>query len=157
MLDYSYRIMYAGALMDAKEVLDNSENEADRFATTVLRAYGLQVMVDNTNETPYTEALLGNENPNPKWDNGEDVYRGVLAEMDEAESQLTDNSAMDSEDLVFDQNLTQWRGFANALRLRMYLRFIDANIDRDEFISRAQTLVQNNEFFTGDVCFLRFL
>lgn len=155
-LDYSYRIMYAGALMDAKEVLDNSENEADRFATTVLRAYGLQVMVDNTNETPYTEALLGNENPNPKWDNGEDVYRGVLAEMDEAESQLTDNSAMGSEDLVFDQNLTQWRGFANALRLRMYLRFIDANIDRDEFISRTQTLVQNNEFFTGDAAFSGF-
>lgn len=155
-LDYSYRIMYAGALMDAKEILDNSENEADRFATTVLRAYALQVMVDNTSEVPYSEALMGNENPNPKWDNGENVYRGVLAEMDEAESLLTNNSAMESDDLVFDQNLDQWRGLANALRLRMYLRFVDANVDRDAYIQRIQALVQANDFFTGDAAFSGF-
>lgn len=66
LMDYSYRIIYAGALMDAQEVLDKSTNPADRFATTVLRAYVLQVMVDNTNEAPYSEALKGNSVSNPK-------------------------------------------------------------------------------------------
>lgn len=46
-MDYSYRIIYAGALEDAQQVLDKSENAADRFATTVLCAYIFQVMVDN--------------------------------------------------------------------------------------------------------------
>lgn len=155
-LDYSYRILYAGALMDAKEVLDKSENEADRFATTVLRAYAFQVMVDNTSDAPYSEACMGATNPNPKWDKGEDIYKGVLAELDAAEALLTSNSAMESEDLVFDQDLNQWKGFANALRLRMYLRFIDANIDRDAYIQKVQALVQANEFFTGDAAFSGF-
>ena len=65
-------------------------------------------------------------------------------------------SAMESEDLVFDQDLNQWKGFANALRLRMYLRFIDANIDRDAYIQKVQALVQANEFFTGDAAFSGF-
>ena len=110
LMDYSYRIIYAGALMDAQEVLEKSTNPADRFATTVLRAYVLQVMVDNTNEAPYSEALKGNSVSNPKWDNGEDVYKGVLAEMDAAEAALTDNASMDSQDLIFNRDMKQWKG-----------------------------------------------
>lgn len=156
LMDYSYRIIYAGALMDAQEVLDKSTNPADRFATTVLRAYVLQVMVDNTNEAPYSEALKGNSVSNPKWDNGEDVYKGVLAEMDAAESALTANATMDSEDLVFNRDMAQWKGFANALRLRMYLRFIDAGVDVANYTEKVKTLVQENNFFTGDAAFTGF-
>ncbi|MCS2767725.1 hypothetical protein NXV33_26770 [Bacteroides thetaiotaomicron] len=32
--------------------------------------------------------------------------------------------------------------FANALRLRMYLRFIDANIDAASYTEKVKTLVQ---------------
>ena len=156
LMDYSYRIIYAGALMDAQEVLEKSTNPADRFATTVLRAYVLQVMVDNTNEAPYSEALKGNSVSNPKWDNGEDVYKGVLAEMDAAEAALTDNASMDSQDLIFNRDMKQWKGLANALRLRMYLRFIDAGVDAATYTEKVKTLVAENNFFTGDAAFTGF-
>lgn len=149
-IDYSYRILYSSALMDAQEVLDKSSNPADRFATTVLRAYAFQVMVDNTNEAPYSEALQGNGNSNPKWDAGEDVYRGVLAELDAAETELSDDTEMESNDLIFNGDMTQWKGLANALRLRMYMRFIDAGIDVSQYTENVKKLVQENNFFTGN-------
>ena len=149
-MDYSYRILFAGAVEDAKQVLEKTTNPADRFATTILRAYAFQIMVDNTSDSPYSEALQGNANATPKWDTGETVYKGILGEIDAAEAAL-DGSGMDVPDLIFNKNIAQWKGFANALRLRMYLRFIDANIDAASYTEKVKTLVQNNEFFTGDV------
>lgn len=156
LMDYSYRSLFAGALEDANQVLEKTTNPADRFATTILRAYIFQIMVDNTSDSPYSEALQGNTNATPKWDKGETVYKGVLDEMDAAEAALT-GSDMDMPDLVFNKNIAQWKGFANALRLRMYLRFIDANVDATSYTEKVKALVQKNEFFTGDVkldCFL---
>lgn len=150
-INYSYRTMFAGALADTRDVLERSTSPADRFATTVLRAFAYQVLVDNMDQCPYTEALQGSDNPNPVWDRGEDVYRGILNEMDAAEGQLTANAAMESQDLMLNGNMTQWIGFANALRLRMYLRFIDADIDVATFTESAVALVRANEFFTGDI------
>ncbi|MCS2916935.1 hypothetical protein [Bacteroides faecis] len=49
--------------------------------------------------------------------------------MDAAEAAL-DGSGMDVPDLIFNKNIAQWKGFANAFfASRMYPRFIDANID----------------------------
>ncbi|UVP33722.1 SusD/RagB family nutrient-binding outer membrane lipoprotein [Bacteroides faecis] len=62
--------LFAGALEDAKQVLEKTTNPANRFATTILRAYAFQIMVDNTSDSPYSEALQGNANATPKWDTG---------------------------------------------------------------------------------------
>ncbi|KXT40279.1 SusD/RagB family nutrient-binding outer membrane lipoprotein [Bacteroides intestinalis] len=150
-MNYSYRTLFAGALADIREVLARSTNPADRFATTVLKAFAYQVLVDNLDRIPYTEALQGNDNTNPAWDGGEDVYRGILAEIDAAEDELPTASAMESQDLMLDGNMTQWVGFANALRLRMYLRFIDAGVESNLFTERAIALVQANQFFSDDI------
>lgn len=155
-MDYSYRALFAGALEDAQQVLEKSTNPADRFATTVLRAYVFQVMVDNTSDSPYSEALQGLSTPTPKWDKGEDVYKGILSEIDVAEAALGDAS-MTVPDLLLNKDLAQWRGFANALRLRMYLRFIDANVDAAAYTEKVKTLVQTGDFFNNDVkldCFV---
>lgn len=154
-MSYSYSGLMAGAQKDLKDIIDKSENSADRYAATVLRAYVFQVMVDNFDQFPYTEALQGADNQNPKWDKGEDVYKGVLAEMDKAEQELND-ATMDSEDLMFDGDVSQWKGFANALRLRMYLRLISGGVDAAGYEAKVKELVENNSFFTGDVCFSGF-
>ena len=55
-----------------------------------------------------------------------------------------------------DQDMDQWIGFANALRLRMYLRFIDANIDVATYTEKVKALVQTGNFFAGDIKFDAF-
>ena len=150
LFDRCYRTLYAGALADIKNVMDRTENKSDLFACTVLRAYTFQILVDNLDQVPYTEALQGNANTTPVWDMGEDVYKGVLAEMDAAEDSLK-GELMTLTDPMLDKSVKQWRGFANALRLRMYLRLIDGGINAGEYQSKAVALVNADNFFNGDV------
>ena len=148
-IDRAYRNLYAGALEDIEDIKSKTTNTADLFAATVMRAFAFQLLVDNMSDCPYTEALQGNSNPSPVWDDGETVYKGVLAELDDAEEAL-DNSSdlMSMTDMIFNKNITQWKGYANALRLRMYLRMYDKdNSVRDKIVA----LVNADEFFTGDV------
>ena len=150
LFDRCYRTLYAGGLADIKNIMDRIDNKSDLFACTVLRAYAFQILVDNLDQVPYTEALQGSANTNPAWDKGEDVYKGVLAEMDEAQAAL-DGELMTLTDPMLNKSVDQWRGFANALRLRMYLRLIDGGINASEYQNKAVALVNADDFFTGDV------
>ena len=144
-----YRNLYAGALTDIQEILAKTDNPSDIFACTVMRAQAFQLLVDNLSDAPYSEALRGVEIAQPKWDDGKTIYEGVLAELDAAEAKLS-NDDMTLTDPMLDGDLNQWRGYANALRLRMYLRLIDGGAT--EYTSKAKALVANlDNFFSGDV------
>lgn len=146
-IDNAYRNLYAGALQDIEDIKSKTTNTADLYAATVMRVFAFQLMVDNTSDCPYSDALNGNSQP--LWDNGKDVYEGVLAELDLAEAALTENpEEMTMNDMMFDKNIDQWRGYANALRLRMLLRMYDVdNSVKDDIVA----LVNDNIFFAGDV------
>ncbi len=152
LFDRCYRTIYAGALTDIKEILKRDDiNSSDRFACTVMRALAFQLVVDNLSDAPYTEALQGSANSQPHWDGGQAVYEGVLAELDAAEAELSTGQNLSMTDPLLSKNINKWIGFANALRLRMYLRMIDGNINAAEYTSKVKALVAANNFFTGDV------
>ena len=143
-----YSNLYAQALQDVEDVLSKTSNTSDIFACKVLRAQAFQYLVDNLDQCPYTEALQGSANAMPVWDEGKTVYEGVLKELDEAEANMT-GEAMTVTDPMLNKSISQWKGYANALRLRMYMRLIDGGAS--EYQSKAQALVNANNFFTGDV------
>ncbi|PTN08410.1 SusD-like starch-binding protein associating with outer membrane [Mangrovibacterium marinum] len=146
-IDRAYRNLYAGALQDIEDIKSKTDNTADLFAATVMRAFCFQLLVDNMSDAPYTDALNGNAQPT--WDDGETIYKGVLAELDAAEEALANSSdQMTMTDMIFSQDIEQWKGYANALRLRMYLRMYDAD---NSVQSKITELVADNNFFTGDV------
>ncbi len=152
LLNRPYRNLYAGALEDLDIVIKKATSSSDVFAATVLRAYTFQVLVDNMDRVPYSEALQASAIPMPKWDEGQSVYEGVLAEIDAAQAKL-DNTPMACSDLMCNKNISQWVGFANALRLRMYLRFIDAGVDASGYTAKVKSLIDANTFFTGSIKF----
>lgn len=143
-----YRNLYAGALMDIADIQTKTKNPADLFACQVMRTQAFQLLVDNTSETPYTDALQGGSNSSPKYDDGKTVYEGVLKELDEAEAAL-DGEPMTMTDPMLNKSASQWKGYANALRLRMYLRLIDGGLN--DYTTKVTALVNANEFFTGNV------
>ena len=145
-----YRYLYAGALQDLKDITTKTNNPADLFAVAVIRAQAFQLLVDNTSETPYTEALQGSANPNPVYDDGKVVFEGILKELDDAEAAL-DGSVMEMSDPLFDKSVSQWKGYANALRLRIYMKLIDGGVNVADYTAKAKALVAAGEFFTGDV------
>ena len=142
-----YRNLYAGALMDIEDIKTKTTNTANLFANQVMRVQAFQLLVDNTSETPYTEAL-NPSNSSPKYDDGKTVYEGVLNELDAAEAALS-GDVMTMTDPLLNKNLSQWKGYANALRLRMYLRLIDGG--QNEYQAKAKALVAEDNFFTGDI------
>lgn len=143
-----YSNLYAGALMDIEDIKTKTTNPSDLFACQVMRTQAFQLLVDNTSETPYTEALQPASISSPNYDDGKSVYEGVLAELDEAEAALA-GDPMTMTDPLLNKNVNQWKGYANALRLRMYLRLIDGG--QTEYTSKVISLVNKNEFFSGDV------
>lgn len=151
LLDRTYSVLYAGALQDIKEVKTLTTNSHDLFALAVMRAYIYQLLVDNMDFAPYTEALQSHANTRPRWDDGETIYKGVLAEMDEAQANIVIEKDSMFTDPMLHKDVQQWIGFANALRLRMYLRLIDGGIDADAYTAKVKALVENGAFFTGDV------
>ena len=143
-----YNNIYAGALMDIEDIKTKTTNTANLFACQVMRTQAFQLLVDNTSETPYSEALQGGANSSPKYDDGKTVYEGVLAELDAAEAALN-GDVMTMTDPMLNKNLSQWKGYANALRLRMYLRLIDGG--QSEYTAKVTALLAANNFFTGNV------
>ncbi|SMO55382.1 SusD/RagB family nutrient-binding outer membrane lipoprotein [Solitalea koreensis] len=124
--------VYSGALNDYQFVINKSEATGDWFyflAGTVMKAYTLQVMVDLYNKVPYSEAFQGLNNLTPKYDDGDKVYAGLIAELDKALSKdfaATTNSTPGARDIVFGGSVDKWKRFANTLKLKMYMRMIYA-------------------------------
>ncbi len=149
-IDRAYLQLYARALEDIDVVLGKVSNKADILAATAMRAFAFQLMVDNTSDAPYTEALKGSAVPQPKWDDGKTVYLGIIDELTKALADYQANpDAMTLTDLMFDKNAGQWEGYANALLLRMYFRMYDAGLL--EYKDKIVALVNDNKFFKGDV------
>lgn len=151
--DRCYRSIYAGALTDIKDIESKTTNTANLYACKVLTALAMQYMVDACSDAPYTEACQGVDNPNPKWDKGEEVYKAVLKAIDDAEAALDPTQAMDLTDPMLGMDINRWKQFANALRLRMYLRLIDGNIDVAENTAKVKAIVAAGNLPTEDITF----
>lgn len=95
-------------------------------ASKVIRCYVLMTMVDMYGNIPYSEALLGNANLSPAFDNSADVYAGVYGELNEAIELLGESTSDVSQarDLYYggiegNANKVRWITLAKTLKLKM--------------------------------------
>ena len=92
--------------------------------SNILSAYTYSVLVDMWGDVPFSEALKGPEILQPVFDKGSDVYAGIhtlldngIATLGEADNGVTPGA----DDILFNGDVTQWIGFAHALKARLYL------------------------------------
>ncbi|MDD3906837.1 MAG: SusD/RagB family nutrient-binding outer membrane lipoprotein [Bacteroidales bacterium] len=143
--NYNYRDLYAGALADLQVVQKQAveeENWADNLVATVLKAYTYQILVDMMDQAPYTEALQGKANPTPAWDEGADIYKSLLTEIDSAlykiqhpKAPLLTSQLTISSDMLLQANLSKWIVFAKALKLKLYMRSSNVQDNKDEIMA----------------------
>lgn len=88
---------------------------------TVLRAYAFQLLVDAFGEVPYSEAFDVN-NPSPKYESGETIYRGIIGELDNALAKVSAGDQVATSYIFPSKSVDEWIGFANALKLKMLSR-----------------------------------
>lgn len=132
-LNIGYTELFSGALSDYQLAIQKAQARSDwryNLMATVMKAYTFEVLVDLYDKVPYSEAFQGKENLQPKFDDGDVIYTALLAEIDAALAKdyttipLTVKQA--NTDFVFGGDMEQWTRFANTLKLKMYLRMINA-------------------------------
>lgn len=139
------------ALQNLKTVLEKASAAEDWgtcLAATVMRAFVYEALVDCYGEVPYTEAL-NPDNLSPKYDDGQTVYEGVIAEIDAALENASPTNTVCTNFLFPSATASSWIRFANALKLKMLMRMADV---KDVKAEVAALLTENN-FPAADVSY----
>ena len=120
-------------LRNADEMLNKSKAAKLDFQTgvaMVFKAYNFGMIADLWGDAPFSQALKGEQGSayfQPAFDSQKDIYLGVIAMLDSANT-LFSKPAADykeintSQDVLYAGNVTKWRKFTNSLALRYYLR-----------------------------------
>ncbi len=91
----------------------------------VLDAYITSLLTDLFGNVPYTQAWKGAVEDGaiikPVYDLQEDIYLALIANLEEANTLLTDAPDV-AGDILYGGDVSLWRKFANSLRLRLLLR-----------------------------------
>ena len=115
----------------------------------VLKAYTLGTLVDQFGDIPYTEAVQGAANTNPKIDKGADVYVKALAILDDAIADFnkTGAAAGPTNDLFYGGSAANWKKAAKSLKLKflMNTRLVDASAS-----AKIAALITENDLVTTD-------
>ncbi len=119
-------------LMNIRQIIAKVENEVPGNVgqydllgmAQVLEALNFGVLTSVHGDIPYSEALQGQGNLQPKLDAQKDVYTGILATLDKAIANLDKGKALKStknQDLAFGGDVNQWLATAYALKARYQL------------------------------------
>ncbi|WP_338875299.1 SusD/RagB family nutrient-binding outer membrane lipoprotein [Spirosoma sp. SC4-14] len=88
----------------------------------LFRAILFSQLTDQFGDIPYSSALgASSGNVKPAYDTQEAVYKGILQELEEANSILSDANGAIGGDIIFDGKASQWQKLANALHLRLLI------------------------------------
>ncbi|GMQ35474.1 MAG: SusD/RagB family nutrient-binding outer membrane lipoprotein [Cytophagales bacterium] len=92
----------------------------------IIRANLFSFMTDAYGDLPYSEAIQAKSDVNyPKFDEQQEIYAGILKELEEANNLIGTTSEQVNGDILYNGNLNKWKKFANSLRLRILMRLSD--------------------------------
>jgi len=152
-----FRTLYTGALYDYEYVRKStaaSESWSFYAISTLMQAYTFQVLADLYDQIPFTEALQGEKILQPHYNTGAVVYDSLLVRIDQAMSKdFTISSSINpkASDVVFGGDMDNWQKFANTLKLKMYLRYV--NVNPTKYADEIVALLEENNFLEEDAAF----
>ena len=148
-----YSDMYQRVLANLNTIREKTESDENQsgtyLAATTLRAFTLQALVDCFGEIPYSE-MLNVSNTAPKYDDGKFIYESVIAELDEALAKVSASAPVCTNFLFPSENANAWIKFANALKLKMYMRMAAVMDVKD----KVSALVEEGNFPVSDVAYV---
>ena len=86
------------------------------------KAYHYYGLTMSFGDVPYSEALGGfDDDFQPAYDLQEDVFKGILQDLKEANNELDDSEPSLLGDVLFNGDLVKWRKAINSFRLRVLM------------------------------------
>ncbi len=132
----SYWDVGYSTLENLQYILNNSQGIDSlayfNAAAKIMKAYVFQMLVDQFNNVPYTNALQGAGDFVPSYDDAATIYPKLTLLIDSAISLIeaaanypaasAATALTGATDPLFQGNMTSWAQFANSLKLRMIIR-----------------------------------
>ncbi|MCK5134204.1 MAG: SusD/RagB family nutrient-binding outer membrane lipoprotein [Bacteroidales bacterium] len=122
------------------------ELEFHQGVALVIKSYIFGLITDLWGDAPYSQALKGDLGEEkiiqPVFDSQEDIYAGILADLETANTLLSGNQSdydgiSPVQDILLEGDVERWRKFANSLALRYYMRLSEKDP------SNAQAGIEN--------------
>ena len=111
----------------------STENYSYQAVSLIFKSWMFQIMTDVYGEIPYSEALKAKSDDvyAPAYDTQETIYKGLIADLETANTLLSEANSAIKGDIIFDGDLTKWRKLANSLHLRVLLRLTNVEDQTD--------------------------
>ncbi len=148
--------VYAGALMDAKQIILKAQAEETKSphfegVAKILQAVLLGYSTDVWNDIPWSEALQGKENLTPVFDSQQSIYSAIQSLLDEGISlcsQPDENNIIPLDgDIIYGNDVTAWVKAAWALKARyaLHLSKVNGNDAYSKALEYAGKAFDSNE------------
>ena len=122
-------------LKNAQYIYDRAATEKEgavrdyyQGVALIMKAYGFGFLTSAFGDVPYSQALnaeAGGAAFQPEYDTQEEVFQAILTDLETASTLLNGGQHIEEAaeaDIVFQGDSRKWQQFANALRLRFYMR-----------------------------------
>lgn len=97
-------------------VLSQGMVENQKGVAKIFKSIVIKRVTDTWGDVPYSEALQGLDNPSPKFDRQEDVYKAIIADLKAGRDLLIGNSDPNLVgDVLYKRDLSKWRKLANSM------------------------------------------
>jgi hypothetical protein len=125
-------------LTDMIRIAREQDNPNYEGVGLVMKSWIFSMLTDAYGRIPYSEANTQGENT-PVYDSQEAVYRGLLADLEEANRLIDPGSGQGIRgDILYDGDLLKWKKLANSLRLRLLMRLSEKQGQVDSVDVQAQ-------------------
>lgn len=128
-INTSWNSFFVASGMDAATLYKVGEarlHDNYKGVALVMKAYIISVLTDLYGDVPYTEAFRGGVADggilSPKFDTQESIYRDIIKKLDTANTLLSVDGKEIAGDIMFNNDITKWKKFANSMRMRLLLR-----------------------------------
>ncbi len=116
------------------------------------RAYFIYNLSMQTGDVPVSEALKSLNNIAPKYDSQKDVFKQVLAWLEEANNDMgaivTKGGYLLAGDFYYNNDLSKWRKAVNAFKLRVLIQLSKQEADADLNIKQkfSETISNSSKY-----------
>lgn len=150
--------LYSQVLKEFQRIIDQGTEE-ERFGmvgiSQVYKAYIFGLMVDLWGDLPYSDALNGETNIVPQFEDDKAIYDKLLLLLDEAKGNLDTgiaNNEVVAGDVVLKGSLSGYKKVANTVKLRLLLNLrltepARATTEINALIAENNFVDDNNENF----------
>jgi hypothetical protein len=157
---YSWTAVSFGTYNTLKNVLKMEEEAAKSLPVPnaysalgkFFRAYLIYNLSMQTGDIPVSEALKSLANTSPKYDSQKEVFKQILAWLEESNNDIntvvTKGGYLLANDFYFNNDLTKWRKVVNAFKLRVLIQLSKQDVDADLNIKQkfAETITNSTKY-----------